>query len=218
MSVARLKRPRIGPRSAGVLMTPEEFDDLPEHRWVPGYRYELINGVLVVSPHSASAERGPNDDLGHLLWTYRESDPRGAALDGTLPQHSVLSAPNRRRCDRAIWVGLGRQPAEESDIPSIVVEFVAFSKSDKHRDDQVKREEYRLAGVKEYWIIDRFRRRMTSVQSLEGGTAEVIIDEGQSYQTDLLPGFVLPLTRLLSKADAWPTLKRRRRPRTGDSR
>lgn len=218
MSIAYTTRPRIGPRAAGVAMTPEEFDSLPERRWVPGFRYELINGVLIVSPHAASAERSPNDDLGHLLLTYKESDPRGVSLDATLPEHTVLSTPNRRRCDRAIWAGLGRQPVEETDVPTIIVEFVSRSKSDKERDYQVKREEYRLAGAREYWIFDRFRRRMTAVRYTPGGPVERVVAEGETYETDLLPGFVVPVARLLAKSDAWPTPKRNRRPRTGGSR
>ena len=42
-------RLRLGPRSAGVLLTTEEFD---RARFVEGWRYELINEVLVVSPNS----------------------------------------------------------------------------------------------------------------------------------------------------------------------
>ena len=38
-------RLRLGPRSAGVLLTTEEFD---RARFVEGWRYELINEVLVV--------------------------------------------------------------------------------------------------------------------------------------------------------------------------
>ena len=43
----KTRRLRLGPRSAGVLLTTEEFD---RARFVEGWRYELINEVLVVSP------------------------------------------------------------------------------------------------------------------------------------------------------------------------
>src|SRR5271157_1274809 len=43
----KTRRLRLGPRSAGVLLTTEEFD---RARFVAGWRYELINEVLVVSP------------------------------------------------------------------------------------------------------------------------------------------------------------------------
>ena len=49
MSIAppKVGRLRLGPRSAGLLLTPAEFD---RARFREGWRYELINGVLVVSP------------------------------------------------------------------------------------------------------------------------------------------------------------------------
>ena len=49
-SSPRVTHPKIGPRSAGARMTPEEFDATPASRFVRGYRYEVINGVLVVTP------------------------------------------------------------------------------------------------------------------------------------------------------------------------
>ena len=213
MSSAHVTRARIGPRSAGIAMTPEEFDDLREGEWNPDFRYELIYGVLVVSPPAACAERSPNEELGYLLRLYKDTHPCGAALDDTLPEHTVLSTPNRRRCDRAIWAGLGRQPREETDLPTIIVEFVSRSKSDKIRDDEVKREEYRLAGVLEYWIFDRSRRHMTVAKFGLGETMERVIRGEGSYETDLLPGFVVPSSRLLARADAWPARKRTRSPR-----
>ena len=41
------KEIRFGPRDAGTLMTLDEFERAD---YVEGYRYELINGVLVVNP------------------------------------------------------------------------------------------------------------------------------------------------------------------------
>ncbi len=38
----------LGPHWNGAHLTPEEFDACDD--WEPGYRYELINGVLIVSP------------------------------------------------------------------------------------------------------------------------------------------------------------------------
>ena len=35
-----------------------------------------------------------------------------------------------------------------------------------------------------------------------------VVKETQTYQTDLLPGFELPLSRLLAKADDWAPSKR----------
>jgi Uma2 family endonuclease len=196
-------------------MTPEEFDALEPEDFVDHYRYELIRGVLVVTPPAGSGEGGPNDELGHLLRSYQEQHPRGSALDVTLPEQSVLATPNRRRCDRAIWVGLGRLPDEETDVPTIVVEFVSARRRDHRRDYEEKLQEYLAAGVIEYWIIDRFRRIMTVNREGPGGVIALVIQESGSSQTELLPGFVLPLARLLALADQWSKKRRSRPPARG---
>lgn len=208
-----IKLLRIGPRSAGLLMTPEEFDSLPESRWAAGYRYELIRGVLVVSPPPAISERDPNDDLGHLLRTYKDTHPAGGVIDATAPEQTIVVGEQRRRADRAIWVGLGRTPDPEGDVPAIVVEFVSFSKRDRRRDYEEKRNEYFGVGVVEYWVIDRFQRKMMVCTRSPAGFAERVVREGESHETPLLPGFVLPLSRLFAQADRWPRKKRQRKGR-----
>jgi hypothetical protein len=87
MSTAPVEDLRLGPESAGLLMDPEEFDAVEDYD--PAHRYELINGVLVVSPIPAPEETGPNELLGHLLIDYKEHHPQGSALDSTLPQQYV---------------------------------------------------------------------------------------------------------------------------------
>lgn len=206
-------RRRIGPRSAGLSMTLEEFDALEPEDFVDHYRYELIRGVLVVTPPAGNAEVDPNEELGHLLRTYRDTHPQGSALDATLPERNIQTDLNRRRCDRAIWAGLGRLPDEESEIPTIVVEFVSASRRDYRRDYEEKLQEYLAIGVREYWIIDRFQRILTVYRIGPGGAVPLVLQETDSYQTDLLPGFILPLGRLLAQANQWP--RKRRRPRAG---
>src|SRR4051794_19601294 len=114
---------RLGLRSSGRLMTPAEFDAIPESACVRHLRYELINGVLVVTPAVGIGEGDPNEDLGYLLRLYQETHPNGSSLDFTLNERTVPTTANRRRCGRAIWAGLGRLPDTEMDIPTIVVEF-----------------------------------------------------------------------------------------------
>jgi Uma2 family endonuclease len=180
-----------------MLMTPEEFDAVTEVDEL--YVYELIHGVLIVSPPPDEGERDPNEELGHLLRIYRDQD--GSRFDKTLPEHHVHTTDSRRRADRVIWAGLGRVPDPAVDIPTIVVEFVSKSKRDRQRDYEEKRREYLALGVAEYWIIDRFRRVMKVYRASE--PAEQVIEASATYRTALLPGFELPLGRLLALADQW---------------
>lgn len=195
--------PRFGPRSAGITMTAEDFDAIPPGSCARGYRYELINGVFVVSPAVSIEEGDPNDELGHMLRQHQETHPEGSAIDATVPERDVSAMGQRRRCDRAIWVGLGRLPDVKTDVPAIVVEFVSADRRDILRDYEQKRDEYLAAGVKEYWIIDRFRRIMTVYRPGRLGPKHQIVAESATYTTKLLPGFDLPLARLLERADRW---------------
>jgi Uma2 family endonuclease len=195
----KIRRLRLGPRSAGLLLTPAEFD---RARFEEGWRYELINGVLVVSPTPSRQERDPNEELGHWLRNYQELHPQGSSLNSTLHEEEIQTNQNRRRLDRAIWAGLGRLP-EKGETPTIAVEFVSEGKADQERDYVVKRAEYREIGVREYWVIDRFRRSMTVYRFGGPNDEESLIPEDQTYATSLLPGFELPLKRLLGLADRW---------------
>ncbi len=188
----------IGPESNGMMMTPEEYDSIRD--WDKCYRYELIHGVLIVSPPADIGERSPNDFLGHLILGYQESHPNGSVVDGTAPEQEIQIGDNRRRADRAIWIGLGRRVHPLNDVPAIAIEFVSRTSRDRHRDYLVKRREYAEAGVHEYWIIDRFRREMTVFRGMK---EEIVVKEEDVYKTPLMPGFELALNRLLAKADEY---------------
>lgn len=191
----------LGPEHNGIRMSTDEFDAITEYD--DGYNYELNHGVLVVNPIPLPEERGPNGELEYLLRFYREHHDQGSSLDGTLVEEYVRTGDSRRRADRVIWAGLGRQPDPATDVPTIVVEFVSKGRRNWQRDYVEKRDEYLELGVKEYWVIDRFERRMTVFKKVAEQIVEAIVPEADVYRTNLLPGFELPLARLLAAADRW---------------
>lgn len=190
---------QLGPDANGMLISPDEFDAAD---FEPGWRYELIRGVLIVSPAPLEQERDPNEELGYMLRAYRDHHPNGAALDKTLHEHDVHVGSDVRRADRVIWAGLGRKP-QRREIPTIVVEFVSSGRRNRARDYEKKRDEYIKLGVVEYWIIDRFQRTMTVYAKANDGHGRQVVNDAESYSTPLLPGFELPLDRLFALADEW---------------
>jgi len=191
----------VGFDSAGILMSPEEFDAIEEYDEL--YDYELIHGVLVVTPIPLDEEAHPNETLGGLLFVYQRQHPSGSALDLTLQERYVYLPNSRRKPDRQIWAGLGRVPDTKNDVPTIVVEFVSAGKRNWKRDYITKKEGYRELGIQEYWIFNRFSRTMTVHRNAPEGATELVIAEGEIYRTPLLPGFELPLSELLEAADVW---------------
>jgi Uma2 family endonuclease len=202
-SAAIDERRTIGLETAGVRMTPEEFDAIGEGDYDENYLYELIDGVLVVHAIPLPDETDPNELLGHWLRNYQETHPQGKALDKTLPQQYVRVRNGRRIADRLLWIGLGRRPNLRRDVATLAVEFVSAGRRNWRRDYEQKRDEYREAGLKEYWIIDRFRRSLTVYRYLPSGIQELAVAETETYQPDLLPGFELPLAQILAAADSW---------------
>lgn len=191
---------RLDGGSTGTLMSLEEFlaiDDADR-----GYRYELIHGVVVVSPAPSEGERDLNGELEYWLRRYRDSHPSGRSLDATMAEQEIETSSGVRRADRAIWAGLGRRPDPRRDVPTIVIEFVSRPARDRRRDYEQKRDEYAALGVKEYWVIDRFRRTMTVC--VEGKVSR-IVHEHETYTSPTLSGFELPLALLLAVADRWPS-------------
>jgi Uma2 family endonuclease len=189
----------LGLESAGVRMTPEEFDAIEDYD--ENYRYELVNGVLVVSAIPLAEETGPNELLGYWLLDYKYEHPHGGALDDTLPQQYVPTRTGRRLADRLIWTGLGRLPNVRQDLATIAVEFVSAGRRNRQRDYVDKRWEYMETGITEYWIIDRVQRTLTVILNRPEGVQELVIAENGTYQSPLLPGFELPLAKLLAAAD-----------------
>jgi len=206
---------RLDRSSNGMLMTPEEFDAVTDVD--DRYVYELVRGVVIVSPPPGEGERDPNGELDYLFRRYKEKHPQGSLLDATLAEQYVYLSDSRRRADRVVWIGLGRVPVTTRDVPSIVVEFVSKRARDRARDYQVKRDEYRNLGVQEYWVIDRYSRTMTVFRQPSAEPSELVVSEGDVYRTPLLPGFELPLKRLFELADRWkkPTSAPRRQPPAG---
>jgi Uma2 family endonuclease len=190
---------RLGHELNGMVMTPAEFDAVEDYD--EDYTYELVHGVLVVNPIPLEAEVGPNEFLGYLLLSYQYGHPQGSALNLTLPERYICTRDSRRRADRVIWAGLGRLPNWKREVPTIAAEFVSSGKRNRLRDYVEKRRDYMRLGIKEYWIIDRFRRMMTVIRNRPSRPRQFIIRENETYTTPLLPGFELPLARLLALAD-----------------
>lgn len=195
----RSKRLRLGPDQNGIVLTADEFDAASfEEDW----RYELIHGVLVVSPIPSEAERDPNGVLGAYLTLYQKTHPQGSSLDVTLFEHEIPIGDNRRKVDRVLWAGLGRLPVPE-ELPTVAIEFVSKRRRDQIRDYETKRDEYLEAGIQQYWVVDRFKETLTVFALARGRLKTKVFHANQAFRTDLLPGFELNLQELFHHANRW---------------
>lgn len=91
----------------------------------------------------------------------------------------------------------------------IVVEIISPESQTRDRGDKFY--EYERAGVGEYWMIDRTRKRAEFYSLDESGTYEVVLAEGGVFRSRILEGFWLsvewlwhdPLPPLVSVLREW---------------
>ena len=98
MATVEMEVLQLGPHSNGMSLSPWEFDAA---EFEPGWRYDLVNGVLIVNPAPALEIRDATEGLGHWLRNHQESHPQGDSLDFTVSEQTVHIGPHRRRVDRA---------------------------------------------------------------------------------------------------------------------
>ncbi|MEM7811073.1 MAG: Uma2 family endonuclease [Planctomycetota bacterium] len=91
--------------------------------------------------------------------------------------------------------------ASSAGLRMTPAEYDAVETWDRHRDFVEKRSEYLKLGVREYWVIDRFRRTLTVCTTPDGEAGKRVVKADGTYRTDLLPGFELVLADVLAEAD-----------------
>jgi Uma2 family endonuclease len=179
---------RIGPADHGRRMTLDEFRDAEEE---PGYVYELARGVLEVIEIPKTPHRRIASNLFSLAAAYKRDHPGiidyfGGGMEVRIWKVGMDMA---RHPDLGV-VLLGAPTDTVGDpMPALVAEVV--SRSSKARDYEAKRQEYLIYGVREYWIVDPFLRRVT-VLLRQGDGAEATWAE-QTFEGDaVIVGEVLP--------------------------
>jgi Uma2 family endonuclease len=189
----------IGPRDHGRPMTLEEFSCSTAHE---GYRYELIDGRLSVSPQANAPTGYIERWIDQKLLAYAAAHPEminyvhpeaRVFIPGrpgiTVPEPDVAAYH-----DFPLPVDINGLDWEELH-PLLVVEVVSEDDPDK---DLVRNVGLYLQvpSIQEYWILDpredaneptltvyrRYHRRWRKPQSFRPGS---------TYTTDLLPGFSL---------------------------
>ena len=178
-----------------VRMTIDEYlsADLPE-----GHRYELVGGVVMMSPIPDPAHDLVVDVLHALFVLYRARRPgvvanvtqrfaviiptRGTAREPDLGLYAPDSSPGRAG---RTW---------RNATPMLVVEVI--SPGHETRDYDEKRRDYWDAGVGEYWIADSQRKTLTVLTRHRLDWAEQVFAVGTTYQPAILPGLDIAVEKL----------------------
>jgi Uma2 family endonuclease len=142
--------------------TVDDLDALPDD----GLRYELLDGILLVSPAPTRRHQRAVFELGRLLAAARPPDMEAvvAPLDWrpdirTSLQPDVLVLKNRDLS----------APVNESMILAVEV----LSPSTRRKDSIYKRSKYEDAGVQNYWIVDPEEPSILALELVDGAYVTV---------------------------------------------
>jgi Uma2 family endonuclease len=150
-------------------------------------RYELIAGEIVVSPPCGPDHGRPQARLTeHLSCAARQ-------VGGEAFVDLIIDLPGGDRVAPDVVVVLPgnggfRECGDHAEgSPDLVVEVL--SPTTQLRDRTKKRALYELAGVTEYWLVDRKRHHVEVVR--RGEPTPVVFDADEVLSTPLLPSFAV---------------------------
>ena len=189
--------PHFGPEDDGRVVSSADF---AAATYAPPWIYERAAGRLVVMSHEGKDHVRTGSPWLTRLAAYSLARPD--LIQAVVPSPWVrIDADTERNGDIGIYLGGLLDDLNLPDqIPAMIFEFVSPSKEDRRRDYVLKRADYAKVGVREYVIVDRFDRKVTVLCLRLDGTSydERVIPADGTYDSPLLPGFVLPL------AGTWP--------------
>src|SRR5207253_691059 len=163
---------------------------------------ELSEGRLEVLPMPTPFHQRIAQFLYELLKAFVVARKLGEVFMAPLPVrlwHGKLREPD------VLFVRPGRihnphRPPEGADL---AIEVVSEGEENRARDLVTKRQEYYLARVEEYWIVDPQERRIIVLVPGEGGyrvSGEFTL--GMTAVSVLLPGFTVSVEATLAAGEA----------------
>jgi Uma2 family endonuclease len=154
----------------GRPLTRADLESMPDD----GHRYELIDGVLIVSP---SPRHRHQTVVGNLYLLLRATCPPDlqvilapfavALADDTEVQPDLLVAPRSQFADKELPGG-----------PLLAIEVL--SPSTRRVDLLLKRDRLQSAGVPSYWLVDPDALTVTILELVGGQYEELAVVAGDA--------------------------------------
>lgn len=143
------------PPAGEIILTYDDYLNLPDDN----NRYEILEGVLYVTPSPTTRHQRVSRNLGYLLFDHVLDNDLGEIFFA--PYDVILSDISITQPD-LIFISHERQhiitEANVRGAPDLVVEIT--SRHTRERDKSIKAQIYARYGVDYYWILDPSRRIM----------------------------------------------------------
>ncbi len=183
----------MGMSASSAPTTADQLSEQPDD----GRRYEVIDGVLFVTPAPSRVHQRAQMQLAMQLFAYAES----LGLE-------VLAAPTAVRANATTEVQpdlivLPREAAGRADAPfermvDLVLAIEIVSASSARTDRGVKRRLYLESGVREYWVVDVEGRRVER-WSPDRSQMEVCVGTLTWWPVTGVPELVIDLPRFFRR-------------------
>lgn len=171
----------------------EDYQRLPED----GQRYEIVEGVLYVTPAPTFDHQFSTYELARRLGNFvterRLGVVLGAPFDVRLPEVADPVQPD------LLYFRTGNEPQAGDKnfrgVPDLIVEVL--SPGSRRLDQKVKLDAYEKAGVPEYWLVDPGSRLIT-VRINRGRRFEEVgrFGPGDRVYSIVLDGFLTDVVSL----------------------
>ncbi len=178
-------------------LTYQDYLQIPEE---PGYRFEILDGILIKEPSPSVIHQRTSRKLQRILEDYFEKvDPEGEVFDAPLdvtPLDFNVIQPD-------LFYVSGEQQliVKEARIdgsPLLVVEIMSPSSARKDRLQKMRI--YQKAEVKHYWLVDPQQKTLECFALHDGLYALVASGmEEEIVEHPNFPGLSIPLKSLWSK-------------------
>ena len=172
-------------------LTYDDYAQIPDD----GKRHEVIDGVEYVTPFPYTGHQRLLMNLSSMLARQiHEPEVLLTYCDVVLSPHDIVQPD-------LFFVSKERlRIVTEPNIqgpPDLVVEVLA--EETRHLDEGLKPPLYERSGVREFWLVDRFRKRITvfrRIDSIFCREPELSAEAGDVLATPLLPGIEIPLAEI----------------------
>lgn len=152
---------------------------------MPTVAHQMIAAFLFTKFHEFVAKNG----LGQVL--FMGLRVRVANMRFREPDIVFLRKGHEANVENRYWAGA-----------DLVLEIVSDDPESRERDLVEKRQDYAVAGIEEYWIVDPAKKRIT-VLALKDGSYQSTgeYSPGQEAPSDILHGFAVDVAAAFKAAE-----------------
>lgn len=177
--------------------TPLSHEEFAEAQYEEPWRYERVEGRLVIMPPSGHDHGVMGKPFRNYLGAYELAHPE--IVEHVISEAWLAFDDDRDRiADIAVYLRSGQEGARIPDrVPELVFEVVSEGAEAHRRDYEEKKAEYLELGVQEYVIVDRFQHQLIVLRRKGKRYVETVLGPEDIYRTALLPGLEIALQGVL---------------------